>query len=451
MDMFTTALVEAIDRGVATPEALPATDPLTATYRYLKALLASRLRDGPALLDTLRELERDAGSVSRQLTLSAQLTAVRADANAEVHAALQMLQRHLALPGQAGALAGAQLGAPATPTAALHAPLPNYTVQQIFFATDRDYTESALPAAMFGARRAALQYGTCEVSIPRDHRMGELEQPAFWRFQFRPDPAKHVVLLAATLDTKEDFFAAMSHRLQQGSGHQAFIFFHGYNVSFEDAARRTGQMAYDLGFDGAAIFYSWPSQASLHGYMVDEGNIEWAQANITAFLRDVLSDAALHQVYLIAHSMGNRALTRALASLLTAEPALAAKVREIILAAPDIDAQVFKRDIAPALTASGRPLTLYAASNDLALAASKQIHGYARAGDSGAGLVVIKGIETIDASGVDTGFVKHAYFADNRSALADMFYLINSGARADQRFGLTPIDTTEGRHWAFRK
>lgn len=447
MNLYTSALVEAIDRGVTDSGARPEKDPLKATYQYLKALLAGRLRDGAALLETIGELERDAGSVSRQLTLSAQLAAARADANAEVHAAFQMLQRHLALHEQAVRLGGTRLNLPPAGREASA----NYAVQQVFFATDRDYTESALPAAMFGARRAEIQYGTCEISIPRDHRMGELEQRAFWRFEFRPDPAKHVVLLAATLESKEDFFAAMSRRLDLAPGQHAFVFFHGYNVSFEDAARRTGQMAYDLGFDGAAVFYSWPSQASLHGYMVDEGNVEWAQANITTFLHHLLSNPALHHVYLIAHSMGNRALTRALASLLAEQPALAAKVREIILAAPDIDAEVFKRDIAPALTASGRPLTLYASSDDLALAASKQIHGYARAGESGDALVVLNGMETIDASGVDTGFVKHAYFAENRSALSDMFYLITSGARADQRFGLTPVDTAAGRHWAFRK
>ena len=32
---------------------------------------------------------------------------------------------------------------------------------------------------------------------------------------------------------------------------QAFVFLHGYNVTFEAAAYRTAQIAYDLRFDGA--------------------------------------------------------------------------------------------------------------------------------------------------------------------------------------------------------
>lgn len=148
--------------------------------------------------------------------------------------------------------------------------------------------------------------------------------------------------------------------------------------------------------------------------------------------------------------MGNRALTRALVSLLNDKPALRTRLKEVILTAPDIDADVFKRDIAPALTATGRPVTLYASSTDLALAASKKVHGYPRAGDSGQGLVVVSGIETIDATLTDTSLLGHSYFAETKSVLSDMFYLIGNGKRADQRFGLRSVDGEAGRYWEFK-
>ncbi|HEY8360578.1 MAG TPA: alpha/beta hydrolase, partial [Ramlibacter sp.] len=69
-----------------------------------------------------------------------------------------------------------------------------------------------------------------------------------------------------------------------------------------------------------------------------------------------LSDAP--NVYLTAHSMGNRAQTRALVSLLAEKPTLRSRLKEeVILTAPDIDADVFRRDIAPALVKAGRPVT----------------------------------------------------------------------------------------------
>jgi len=48
----------------------------------------------------------------------------------------------------------------------------------------------------FGAERGELTLGVCEVSIPRDHRVGELESQRIWRLQFRADPSKHVALLS---------------------------------------------------------------------------------------------------------------------------------------------------------------------------------------------------------------------------------------------------------------
>lgn len=326
-----------------------------------------------------------------------------------------------------------------------------YAVVRVFFATDRERTAGTKPVEKFGSGRSELRYGACEVSIPRDHRMGVLEAPSILKLQFREDPAQHVVLLAAETRPREAFFAELAERVRASSAASAFLFVHGYNVTFAAAARRTAQISYDLGFDGAPVFYSWPSEGRLAGYTVDEANIEWTQTNLRGFLQDFFALSGARNLYLIAHSMGNRALTRAAASLLAERPELRQRLTEIILTAPDIDAEVFKRDIAPALAAAGRPITLYASSRDRALAASKKVHGYPRAGDSGRGLVVVRGIETIDATAVDTNLLGHSYFADSRSVLSDIFYLVREGRRAEQRFGLRAVDVEAGRYWLFKK
>lgn len=144
------------------------------------------------------------------------------------------------------------------------------------------------------------------------------------------------------------------------------------------------------------------------------------------------------------------ALTGAVCALLERHAALAGKLTEIILTAPDIDADVFRRDIAPKLAGTRNPLTLYASSEDMALVASKKVHGSPRAGDSGAALMLLDRIETIDATGVDTSLLKHSYFAERRSALSDMFYLIHNDARPDQRF-LSRVDVGARAYWTFKK
>src|SRR6266404_4749210 len=139
---------------------------------------------------------------------------------------------------------------------------------------------------MFGFDRSSVTYGTCDISIPRDHRMGMLESPSFLKLEFHGDPEKHVLLLRVSVENKQRYFVGVASRIKESNKKNAFIFVHGYNVTFEDAARRTGQMAYDLGFDGAAIFYGWPSQGSLAGYLVDETKNEWTQSNLKHFLDD---------------------------------------------------------------------------------------------------------------------------------------------------------------------
>lgn len=442
MDLITSAVVAAIAHGApgAAPEAV------ALPYQRLKAAIGL-LAGASDVLAAIASLEAASDSPALRLELSKAVAAARAPDDMATLFAAQALLEQLREPESAAP--------PVAPPAAgieKSALVSNYAVVKVHFATDRQRDLGKPAAQRFSGERGSaggISYGQCEISIPRDHRMGELESPSLWRLEFRADPARHVMLLSAEVDDQAHFFAALKEQIQASAGKDAFIFVHGYNVSFEDAARRTGQMAYDLGFDGAPVFYSWPSQGEVARYTVDENNIEWSTPHIRAFLADFLQKTDAAKVYLIGHSMGNRGLARACGELIVQQPALAQRIAAIILTAPDIDAQVFQQQIAPQLTAARHPVTLYASSEDLALAASKAVHGYPRAGDSGAGMLILPGVETIDATGVDTGFLKHSYFAERRSALSDMFYLIHNNARADQRF-LDAVDTPRGRYWSFR-
>ena len=329
---------------------------------------------------------------------------------------------------------------------------PEFVKMPIYFATDRNYNETKDVYEQFGAKRSKLKYGICEVSIPHDHKIGHIESPSIWRFEFSEDPEKHIVLQSTKLLDKNTFFKKLSTNIKKSSKKSSFLFVHGYNVSFGDAAKRTAQISYDLLFDGEAVFYSWPSQGNISAYTRDEANIKWAEANIKNFLEDYITRSEAEEIYLVAHSMGNRGLTRAIVSLFKEKPELKAKIKEIILAAPDIDADVFKRDIAPQMVSLvQKPITLYVSADDVALKASKTLHGYPRAGDSGDGIVLIDGIETIDATGIDTSFLSHSYFADTTSIISDIFDLIKTGQRANSRKRLKLIELRNSIYWKVKK
>ena len=327
-----------------------------------------------------------------------------------------------------------------------------FTLVRTYFATDRNLTGSSIPSEFFGDDRGEeITYGEAFVSIPRKHEFGKLESPFWLRFEFTEDPEKHVVLMHVTARESQPFFDLLTRKVNASARNSAFVFVHGYNVSFEDAARRTAQISFDMRFDGAPVFYSWPSQANTVSYTVDEQEIEWAQANIKTFLMEFFAQSGAENIYLVAHSMGNRGLTRALADVIREQPEIHTRLTEVILAAPDIDAGVFRRDIAPALAAAGKPITLYASSEDKALKASKRVHGNPRAGEAGQSIVIVNGVETIDATGVDTSFLRHSYIAESHSAVSDMIALIREGKRPDQRELLVSVQADAGKYWKFRQ
>lgn len=311
---------------------------------------------------------------------------------------------------------------------------PDYVKLPIYFGTDRNYTASQSPNDTFGTERSLLTYGLVEVSIPHDHRVGEIETPKLWKFEFSEDPSKHIMLHKIDLLEKEKFFSKLADGISKSEKKSTFLFVHGYNTSFSEAAKRTAQISYDLKFNGKAVFYSWPSKASTFHYRTDERNIAWSRKNLKLFLEDYLSISEAEEIYLVAHSMGNRSLTQAIIEVMDSKPELRSKIKEIILAAPDIDAEVFKNEIAPQMVSTTqKPITLYVSADDLALKASKLLHGKPRAGDAGIAPLIIKGVETIDATGIDTSFLSHSYFADSNSIISDIFDLIESGKRALQR------------------
>jgi esterase/lipase superfamily enzyme len=327
----------------------------------------------------------------------------------------------------------------------------DYIEIPVSFATDRNDTKDSDLNDRFGTKRAELQYGRVVVSIPYTHKLGEIERPSYWRLEFSEDPTKHVMLQSVKIQDRETYFKQMAERIAK-NGKNTFLFVHGYNVTFADAARRAAQITFDLRFGGEPVFYSWPSQGATTKYTVDEANIEWAKHNMKNFLRDYLTKTKADDIYLVAHSMGNRGLTKALIDLMNEHPELKDKITEVILAAPDIDADVFRRDIAPKMVKKiAKPITLYVSSDDLALIASRKVHGNPRAGDAGKGVVIVDGVETIDASGVDTSFLSHSYFATTSTIIADILDLIKSGKRAPDRETLEKVSRENVTYWKVKQ
>jgi esterase/lipase superfamily enzyme len=321
----------------------------------------------------------------------------------------------------------------------------DYATVQVYYATDRAFTgETERASDVYGIKRGGLSRGIAHVSIPRLHRIGNVEAPSVLRFEFREDPEKHIVLLRVLPQRQRDFYAKLRESVARSRKHEAFIFVHGFANTFADAAKRTAQIKYDLAYDGPAILFSWPSLGSAKplSYTADEAAAEWATSHFRDFLLELAQNSGAQSISVVAHSMGNRILARAFERLPESQQP---RFAQVVLTAPDIDVDVFK-ELAQAIRKPAGHVTLYVSKNDEALRISKSVHGgIPRAGDSSESVLVLEGIETVDVSKVDTSFSGHSYIAENRTVLSDVYCLIRGGAQAARRCRLV----AHGGYWEF--
>jgi esterase/lipase superfamily enzyme len=339
---------------------------------------------------------------------------------------------------------------PTTRAEPITAPDPDtHAIIPVFYATDRGRV-SYVPLAYGGAREGTkqLHLGRIDVSVPRDHQMGQLERPTIWTL-WREDPTKHFVIVNAREQTYTEFYADVADKVGRSRRKEAFVFVHGFNVSFESAAYRTAQVAYDLNFDGAPILYSWPSVATPTGYPVDANNSDWTIDRLHWFLEDVAARSGAQYVHVIAHSRGNWPVMNALNTIAT-EPNTGARARfsQVVLTAPDVDADTFKV-LARSFRLISERTTLYASASDEALALSKQYQGYQRAGDVRPQIVIMDGVDSIDVSAVDTSLLGHSYYGDNTSVISDIRRLLQTGWPPERRCGIQAVTDALMRYWTF--
>lgn len=298
----------------------------------------------------------------------------------------------------------------------------------------RQASQAAKVTGVYGNKRGELRYGVCQVSVPKKRSIGQFNTPfALYVIELPEDSEKHFVVTELK-ENREAFFAELKSKVAASDQRNAFVFIHGYNVPFADAVKRTAQLTADLKFAGAPICYSWPSQGDLAEYVQDSTNAEVAAYKLKQLLADLNEQSGAKEIHLVAHSMGNDVLTRALKELGKDSLGQSTCVfREVLLTAPDIDTELFQTEILPAFLSAKQRITLYASSNDKALNASFDLRGSPRAGLAGEHLLVVKGIETIDVSMLDTGFLGHSYYGDHPLVVGDMLQVLRDHLPPGQR------------------
>lgn len=322
----------------------------------------------------------------------------------------------------------------------------------VWYATNRRPVDVEDPSAGFTNERSVdgVRHGRCVVHVPESHRMGSLGSNVLTRVVRGSDDRLRIHDIEAF--SEGAFWRELDGRLlgPEEADRTAVVFIHGYNVSFQDAALRSAQLGTDLGVRGIMTFFSWPSKGVLKGYFADGDSLEASTHDITEFLVGVATLPAVERVHVIAHSMGNRGSLRAVARIAADAGRLSGRrFAQFVLAAADVDVDVFRRD-AGAYTALGDRTTLYVSAKDKALATSAMISDYARAGYAPP-VSIVDGIDTVDVGQIDLDRLGHGYVGNSRGVLGDMHELFMHGAHPNDRFGLVERSDDVGRpYWTFR-
>jgi esterase/lipase superfamily enzyme len=233
---------------------------------------------------------------------------------------------------------------------------------------------------------------------------------------------------------------------------EVIIFVHGVANSFAYSAYTTFELWHYLGREGVPITYSWPAGhgGALRGYTYDRESSEFTIYHFKKFLQLISAMPEVEDIQIIAHSRGTDVVTTGFRELLIEsrargeDPHKHYKIRNIVLAAPDIDVGVLlQRTATEYLGSFVERLTIYTSKDDKAIGISSFLFGgLRRLGQAGASafpervrknLKEDSRIAFIEYTGTNTGSFGHDYFRTNPAVSSDLVLTVrydrNPGAK----------------------
>jgi esterase/lipase superfamily enzyme len=251
------------------------------------------------------------------------------------------------------------------PQALLSVPTAETALRQVTIKVASTRARDAVTGAYTDARAPTLNYESFTVSIPPTHKATKIELP-----KANSDPMTSFAVTDRKLLPDLRFSAV------QGQGKRdVLIFVHGYNYNFAESLFRLAQVAADGELTEMPILFAWPSAASVVGYIADKDAATYSRDDLVKVLMNVAADPKVGKVTLFGHSMGGWLVAEALRQLrLTGQDKVIARLDNVVLAAPDIDLDVFHRQL-QTIGVLTPPITLLVSPDDRALQFSEWLAG----------------------------------------------------------------------------
>jgi esterase/lipase superfamily enzyme len=230
------------------------------------------------------------------------------------------------------------------------------------------------PGTMYGDERsAALSFASIDVSVPPNHVSGHVELAALAPGNPEND---FVVRQEQYLDDDKQFITNLNNRLAASPPGQrrVLLFVHGYNTMFAEGLYRFAQIVHDSKSPAVPVLFSWASRGKLNAYVYDTNSATAARDDLEHTLRLILASNA-DGVDILAHSMGNWVTLEAFRQIkISGNKPQMSKLGAVVLAAPDVDVDVFKSQMRR-LGKPPRPYYILVSRDDKALSFSSFIAG----------------------------------------------------------------------------
>ena len=296
--------------------------------------------------------------------------------------------------------------------------LTNGTNTNLFVATSRRRSADA-NEFYSGERSNLLGFSNIDVSIPRGHISGAIE-----------DPEKHFAIAKPRLFNSPDAFrSGINDALAQRASvdRNVLVFVHGYNTNFSAAVLRMTQFVKDTGFRGVPVLFTWASRGRTVDYVYDINSALHARHHLVK-LAGILSETNASSFGVVAHSMGNLVTLEAMSLLVQQRKQSGDRLSNVVLAAPDVDLDIFTQHMQTLKPIKNKFFVL-ASSDDRALDASKRIAGgVSRAGAADPKDLAKLGLNVIELSEVeDKSSINHTKFAESPEIVQLIGKGINDG------------------------
>jgi esterase/lipase superfamily enzyme len=322
------------------------------------------------------------------------------------------------------------------------AAVPEGRVVEMLVSTTR--RPSADPAVLFGGDRAlSARFASLSISIPPGHTSGDIA----WSASSPADPRVSFATTRVNMIEPQAFPGAVGQHIRRTGRSHVLVFVHGYNTRLDEAAFRFAQIINDSGSPVIPVLFSWPSWGSLSAYTYDRTSAEVSRNGLENLLTTLSKDPAVSEISVLAHSMGGWLAMESLRQMAIRQGRINPKIRNLMLAAPDIDVDVALEQ-GRSFGAQRPRITLFVSRDDRALDVSRFIWGSRdRLGSIDPNVepyrtnLAANGVEVIDLTDVKSGDRSgHGKFAQSPEVVRS----IGSRLATGQRLGHGGEDGIEG-------